>query len=39
VRIGAAEVAVDMPFQSGRELFELGGQAMLSLRPRSLHWL
>jgi iron(III) transport system ATP-binding protein len=38
-RIGATEVAVDMPFQSGRELFEIGSQARLKLSPRSLHWL
>ncbi|MGX1790090.1 ABC transporter ATP-binding protein [Bosea sp. NPDC055332] len=38
-RIGATEVAVDMPFQSGRELFEVGGQVALKLSPRGLHWL
>jgi iron(III) transport system ATP-binding protein len=39
VRIGEAEVAVDMPFQSGSELFESGGRAVLKLSPRSLRWL
>ncbi|HEV7324068.1 MAG TPA: TOBE domain-containing protein, partial [Bosea sp. (in: a-proteobacteria)] len=38
-RIGSAEVAVDMPFQSGRELFEVGSEASLKLAPGSLHWL
>jgi len=38
-RIGATEVAVDMPFQSGRELFEVGREAVLMLSPRSLLWL
>jgi len=38
-RIGATEVAVDMPFQSGRELLEIGSGAWLALRPRALHWL
>jgi len=38
-RISATEVAVDMPFQSGRELFEIGSEARLKLSPRSLHWL
>ena len=38
-RIGMTEVAVDMPFQSGRELFEVGSAATLKLWPRSLLWL
>jgi iron(III) transport system ATP-binding protein len=38
-QIGSAEVAVDMPFQSGRELFEVGSEARLKLAPGSLHWL
>ncbi|WP_186420011.1 ABC transporter ATP-binding protein [Bosea sp. CS1GBMeth4] len=38
-RIGATEVSVDMPFQSGTDLFEIGSAARLTLRPRSLHWL
>ena len=38
-RVGTAEVAVDLPFQSGRELFEVGSTTRLSLSPRSLHWL
>ena len=38
-RIGETEVAVDMPFQSGRDLLEIGSEARLNLSPRSLHWL
>jgi iron(III) transport system ATP-binding protein len=38
-RVGAAEVAVDMPFQSGRDLFEAGDAAMLRLPQGSLLWL
>ena len=38
-RIGTAEVAVDLPFQSGRDLFEIGDAATLALSPRSLLWL
>jgi iron(III) transport system ATP-binding protein len=39
VRIGTTEVAVDIAFQSGGDLFEVGRQAILTLRPRSLLWL
>jgi iron(III) transport system ATP-binding protein len=39
VRVGVFEVAVDVPFQSGRELFEPGSQATLSLRTHSVCWL
>ncbi|MCO5093177.1 ABC transporter ATP-binding protein [Bosea sp. (in: a-proteobacteria)] len=39
VSIGAAEVAVDVPFQSGSGLFAVGSQATLRLSPRSLLWL
>jgi len=38
-RIGTTEVAVDMPFQSGRNLLEVGDGAVLTLSPRSLLWL
>jgi iron(III) transport system ATP-binding protein len=39
VSIGSAEVAVDVPFQSGSGLFEVGSAATLRLSPRSLLWL
>ncbi|KRE04120.1 ABC transporter ATP-binding protein [Bosea sp. Root670] len=39
VRIGTTEVAVDVPFQSGSGLFEVGSGATLRLSPRSLLWL
>jgi len=39
VRIGLTEVAVDIPFQSGRDLFEIDSEARLNLSTRSLHWL
>jgi iron(III) transport system ATP-binding protein len=39
VRIGTTEVAVDVPFQSGSGLSEVGSQATLRLSPRSLLWL
>jgi iron(III) transport system ATP-binding protein len=39
VRIGATEVAVDVPFQSGKELREIGADATVTLSPRSLLWL
>ncbi|CAN7203974.1 ABC transporter ATP-binding protein [Bosea sp. LjRoot237] len=38
-RIGATEVAIDVPFQSGKYLFEIGSSGWLKLWPRSLHWL
>jgi len=39
VRIGASEAAVDVPFQSGKDLREIGAKATLALSPRSLRWL
>jgi iron(III) transport system ATP-binding protein len=39
VRIGTTEVAVDMPFQSGRDLREIGAQATVTLSPHALIWL
>ena len=39
VRIGTTEVAVDVPFQSGSGLFEVGSRATLRLSPHSLLWL
>ncbi len=38
-RAGATEVAVDMPFQSSRQLFEPGTAAMLNLDYSSVLWL
>ncbi|WP_187640016.1 hypothetical protein [Bosea sp. F3-2] len=38
-RIGTTAVAVDTPLQSGRELSEVGSQAVFKLAPRSLLWL
>jgi len=38
-RVGGAEVVVDMPFQSGNDLFEIGSSVRLKLWPRSLRWL
>ncbi|PZU95160.1 MAG: polyamine ABC transporter ATP-binding protein [Chelatococcus sp.] len=39
VRIGETEVAVDMPFQSGRDLHEVGARTTLTLSPHALIWL
>ena len=39
VRLGATEVSVDMPFQSGSELLEVGSETTLKLANRSLLWL
>jgi iron(III) transport system ATP-binding protein len=39
VRIGTTEVAVDMPFQSGRDLHEIGAPATVTLSPHALIWL
>jgi iron(III) transport system ATP-binding protein len=39
VRIGTTEVAVDMPFQSGRDLHEIGSEATVTLSPHALIWL
>ncbi len=38
-RIGTTEVAVDVPFQSGSGLFEVGSGATLRLSPHALLWL
>ena len=38
VHVGAAEVAVDMAFQSDRELFEPGSRATLNLRMQAVRW-
>ncbi|WP_332682741.1 ABC transporter ATP-binding protein [Bosea sp. (in: a-proteobacteria)] len=39
VRVGNTEVAVDLPFQSGRDLHEIGTAATLTLPPHALMWL
>ncbi|HEY5794504.1 MAG TPA: ABC transporter ATP-binding protein [Bosea sp. (in: a-proteobacteria)] len=39
VRVAETEVAVDMPFQSGRDLHEIGADATVTLSPHALIWL
>ncbi|MGO4174548.1 ABC transporter ATP-binding protein [Bosea sp. TAF32] len=39
VRVGETEVAVDAPFQSGREIFQIGQELTVSLSRTSLLWL
>jgi len=39
VKIGETEVAIDAPFQSGRELFDIGRELTVSLSRNSLLWL
>ena len=39
VRFGTTEIGVDVPFQSGAELFEIGARATLTLPQRLLLWL
>jgi iron(III) transport system ATP-binding protein len=39
VRFGTTEIGVDVPFQSGAELFEIGDHAKLTLPERLLLWL
>jgi len=39
VLVGETEVAVDMPFQSGRDLHDIGAQATVTLSPHALIWL
>lgn len=39
VRIGATEVAVDTPFLSGLDLYEVGAEATVTLSPHALIWL
>jgi iron(III) transport system ATP-binding protein len=39
VRLGAMEIGIDAPFQSGAELLEIGAPAQLALPHRQLLWL
>jgi iron(III) transport system ATP-binding protein len=39
VRVGPAELTVDVPFHAGDRLHEVGAPAMVTVAPRSLLWL
>jgi iron(III) transport system ATP-binding protein len=39
VRIGPAEMTVDVPFHAGDRLHEVGAPATVTVAPRSLLWL
>ena len=39
LRVGPAELTVDVPFHAGDRLHEVGAPAMVTVAPRSLLWL